>query len=346
MCDPRQTSAFAPSVRHRTLPRNTPAPRSAYCAMDNTQLETGCARATTTVANPDKTTLLSVLRVARAELGAAPGATPGAEPGNRRQERAGKKAKAGARHPSSGAGLLDTSRVRLLDGRVKVGGSSARSRARQSPASESREKSQGRGQTPQQWGRTPRRQRSQTPRWQSRSKTRNRSKSRDQSHTSAQVSWAAMLKGSRPPPNQPIPLPPHPNLPIPTPHQNPKPFMRAKVLMNMLTRITSGVDRIKQQLMTPEIELKSPTAPPTQPEDAQQTIARLQETIARLQEQLRTATEKEQIETLKKARKTDVCSQPYVIPQDVNRPATYIQPATLNLHTATRTPNLDDGMPK
>ncbi|KAG0427899.1 hypothetical protein HPB47_025074 [Ixodes persulcatus] len=77
----------------------------------------------------------------------------------------------------------------------------------------------------------------------------------------------------------------------------------AKVLMNMLTRITSRVDRIEQQLMSPEMELKSPTPPPAQPEDAQQTIARLQETIARLQEQLRATTEKEQI--VKKARKTD-----------------------------------------
>lgn len=114
--------------------------------------------------------------------------------------------------------------------------------------------------------------------------------------------------------------------------------------MNMLTRITSRVDRIEQQLMSPEMELKSPTPPPAQPEDAQQTIARLQETVARLQEQLRAATEKEQI--VKKARKTDVRSQPYVIPQHANQQATYTQPATLNLHTAATTPNLNDGMPK
>ncbi|KAM7297198.1 hypothetical protein ISCGN_022351 [Ixodes scapularis] len=221
--------------------------------------------------------------------------------------------------------------------------SRARRRARQSPASESREKSQGRSQTPQQRGRTPRHQRSQTPRGQSRSKTRNRSKSRDQSHTRAQVSWAAMLKGSRPShkstdPSSSSPKSSHPHSP---PESETVPEW-ARILMNMLTRITSRVDRIEQQLMSPEIELKSPAAPPAQPEDAQQTIARLQETIARLQEQLRAATEKEQMETLKKARKTDVRSQPYVIPQHVNRQATYIQPATLNLHTAATTPILDD----
>ncbi|KAM7304100.1 hypothetical protein ISCGN_014000 [Ixodes scapularis] len=85
--------------------------------MDNIQLETGCARGATTITNPNKTTPLTVLRVARAEVGAA----PGAEAGNHRQKRAGKKAKAGAGHPSNGAGLLDTGGVRLLDGRAEVG---------------------------------------------------------------------------------------------------------------------------------------------------------------------------------------------------------------------------------
>lgn len=64
----------------------------------------------------------------------------------------------------------------------------------------------------------------------------------------------------------------------------------AKALMNMLTRITSRVNRIEQQLGSPELELKTSTSPHAQPEDAQQTIysiPRLQETIAHRQKQLR-----------------------------------------------------------
>ncbi|KAG0416190.1 hypothetical protein HPB47_006631, partial [Ixodes persulcatus] len=180
--------------------------------------------------------------------------------------------------------------------------SRARSRARQSPASESREKSQGRSQTPQKRGRTPRHRRSQTSRRQSRiaGKQGQGKKPRMKPDTPATGQGSSTAEPEQDKKPQ--------QLERPKTHQSSETEIVlewAKALMNMLTCITSRVDRIEQQLMSPEMELKSPTPPPAQPEDAQQTIARLQETIACLQKQLRAATEKEQIETVKRARKTD-----------------------------------------